>query len=78
MEATSTGRAIGLGHRASRMVLGVWWNAREVLFGGSLRRLIVSVACLSDWWQYRAALAQSRPATMWGIDQPYRGSLTTH
>ena len=60
------------------MVLGVWWNAWEVLLGGSLRRLIVSVACLSDWWQYRAALAQSRPATMWGIDQPYQGSLTAH
>ena len=60
------------------MVLGVWRNAWEVLLGGSLRRLIVSVACLFDWWQYRAAVAQSRPATMWGIDQPYRGSLSAH
>ena len=61
------------------MVLGVWWNAREVLLSGSLRRLIVSVACLSDWWQYHAALAKSRPATMWAIDQPYQGSLVlTH
>ena len=68
MEATSTGWAIGLGHRASRMVLGVWWNAWEVLLGGSLRRLIVSVACLSDSWQYRAVHAESRLATAWGTN----------
>ena len=78
MEATSTGRAIRLGHPASRMVLGVWWNAWEVLLGGSLRRLSVSVAGLCRQWQHRAVHAKSRPATMWGIDQPYRGSLSTH
>ena len=68
MEATSTGRAIRLGQPASRMVLGVWWNAREVLLSGSLRRLIVSVACLSDWWQYHAVHAESRLATAWGAN----------
>ena len=72
------GWAIGMGHRVSRMVLGVWWNAWEVLLGGSLRWLSVSVACLSRQWQHRAIHSESRLATMWGVDQPYRGSLSTH
>ena len=67
-EATSTGWAIGMGHRVSRMVLGVWWNAWEVLLGGSLRWLSVSVASLSRQWQHRAVHAESRLATAWGAN----------
>jgi hypothetical protein len=51
--------AIRVGHWASRLVLWVSFNRWELLLGGALHRLIVSIACLTDQCQYGAAPAQS-------------------